>query len=261
MGINSSKSKLAFSSKRNALIFQERYNGKIVDFKQSLLLATNSLDHDHKILNKIYQKKVFLMGKKIFEKNCKKDIDFEDYLEINELKFDLKTKFCKKLTKQRLHYTTLYLWYLKNGAVSHQHNSSIVLTKKEKCPVCGMFTYKYPRWAAQIFYKSKQKETHYSFDGVKDMMKFYFNPQAWGNYKDAKIINISKMLVTDYYEQTVIDARKAFYVIRSDIYGPMGHELIPFANYSDALNFKKDHFGTKILKFDEIKEEEVYELD
>jgi nitrous oxide reductase accessory protein NosL len=68
-------------------------------------------------------------------------------------------------------------------------------------------------------------------------------------------------LVTDYYSQKAIDGTKAFYVIRSDIYGPMGHEFIPFLNYEEALSFKQDHKGTRILKFKDIEEELVYRLD
>ena len=67
--------------------------------------------------------------------------------------------------------------------------------------------------------------------------------------KKIKYLNI---LVTDYYTQKTIDARKAFYVTNSDIHGPMGHELIPFANEKDAKIFKKDHYGKLILKFTDI---------
>ena len=68
-------------------------------------------------------------------------------------------------------------------------------------------------------------------------------------------------MVTDYYTQKAIDGTKAFYVIRSNIYGPMGHELIPFNSKDDAKTFMRDHFGTKILEFDEITEQQVYKLD
>jgi nitrous oxide reductase accessory protein NosL len=33
--------------------------------------------------------------------------------------------------------------------------------------------------------------------------------------------------VTDYYRVQRIDAHKAYYVVGSDVLGPMGHELIP----------------------------------
>jgi nitrous oxide reductase accessory protein NosL len=67
--------------------------------------------------------------------------------------------------------------------------------------------------------------------------------------------------VTDYYTQKAIEARDAYFVIRSDVYGPMGHELIPFASKEDAKTFYMDHKGGKILQFNEITKEDVYKLD
>ena len=42
----------------------------------------------------------------------------------------------------------------------------------DKCPVCGMFVAKYPDFVDQIVFKDG---THAFFDGVKDMMKYYFD--------------------------------------------------------------------------------------
>jgi nitrous oxide reductase accessory protein NosL len=92
-------------------------------------------------------------------------------------------------------------------------------------------------------------------------MKFYFNPLKWGAYPEVNEESITKILVTDYYSQKGIDGRGAYYVLRSDIYGPMGHELIPFEHEEDAQAFQSDHKGKLIIRFQEIKELEVYKLD
>ena len=47
--------------------------------------------------------------------------------------------------------------------------------------------------------------------------------------------------VTEYYGVTRIDARTAWYVIGSDMLGPMGHELVPLAIQAEAEGFLKDH--------------------
>jgi nitrous oxide reductase accessory protein NosL len=153
------------------------------------------------------------------------------------------------------------LWDVKREGGISNNKQKVTVHEDEKCPVCGMFVYKYPRWATQIFYKHGDHEHHLSFDGVKDMMKFYFNNKKWGKYDYAKRKDITKILVTDYYSQTAIDARDAYFVLGSNIYGPMGNELIPFKNKQDATNFKLDHKGTKVLKFSEIKENIPYSLD
>lgn len=256
-------SKLAFKSKVDAQKFIKKYKGSLKNFQETLLLATKSLQKDNEILKKIKMKKIYPRGKRIFDKVCQKDsIDPTNYIEINELKQDIvDNKLCKPLKEKDLQAVALYVWEVKRFGTLDTIADKVEVTEDEKCPVCGMYTYKYPRWATQIFYQKGGHTHHWSFDGVKDMMKFYFDSHKWGNYPLAKKENIIKILVTDYYSQKGIDGTKAYYVIRSDIYGPMGHELIPFEFLSDAQTFKKDHYGKKVIQFSDITEDEVYGLD
>jgi hypothetical protein len=62
-------------------------------------------------------------------------------------------------------------------------------------------------------------------------------------------------------EIKLIKTEDAFFVISSDVYGPMGHELIPFASKADAEGFKKDHKGNRILRFENIKPGIIKKLD
>jgi len=262
-GSLSKVSKLAFKSKEDAKEFIKKYKGSLKNFEETLALATKSLQKDNEILKKIKMKKIYPRGKRIFNKVCQvKLIDPTNYIEINELKQDIvDNKLCKPLKEKDLQAVALYIWEVKRFGTLDTIANKVEVTEDEKCPVCGMYTYKYPRWAAQIFYQKGDHKHHWSFDGVKDMMKFYFDSHKWGNYPLAKKENIEKILVTDYYSQKGIDGTKAYYVIRSDIYGPMGNELIPFEFLNDAKTFKKDHFGNKIIQFSDITEDEVYGLD
>jgi len=240
-------SKLAFADKEAAEEFSIENGGEIVDFKTALKMAQESLKSDMAMVQNKKEKQVYSMGKKIFEKRCKKDIDVNAYLQINELKAALKDEsLCPEVKENELQPLSLYLWEVKRFGDAKKQGV-IQVSKDEKCPICGMFVYKYPRWAAQIFYGDK----HFSFDGVKDMMKYYFL------HKDG----ISKMAVSDYYSQKTIDAKKAYYVSGSDVHGPMGNELIPFGKESEAKTFYMDHKGLAILKFDEITDSEIKKLD
>ncbi|CAA6823686.1 MAG: Unknown protein [uncultured Sulfurovum sp.] len=129
----------------------------------------------------------------------------------------------------------------------------IEVPKEIKCPVCGMFVAKYPKWVALIEVDTKK---HY-FDGVKDMMKFYIFDVDFP-YDRNKINNIE---VTDFYTLQGIDAKKAFYVVGSDVFGPMGNELIPFDTKDAAKNFMKDHSGDQIILFNDITPKLVMGLD
>jgi len=120
-----------------------------------------------------------------------------------------------------------------------------------RCTVCGMFVAKYPAWICKVVLKDGKKEY---FDGVKDMLVYYFEPAKYGANKDNPVV---EMLTQDYYSLTVIDAKKAFYVVGSDVYGPMGHEFIPFSSAEAADAFNHDHHGKEILTFDQITLERV----
>ena len=127
---------------------------------------------------------------------------------------------------------------------------------KDKCPVCGMFVAKYPDFVAVLTFKDG---TRVFFDGVKDMMKYYLNLQKYNSSK--KRDDIVKIHVTDYYSLGLIHGFKAFYVSGSDIYGPMGQELIPFEKEADAREFLKDHKGKAVLRFQDINKQVVMGLD
>ena len=127
---------------------------------------------------------------------------------------------------------------------------------KDKCPVCGMFGAKYPDWVAAITFADGSTVF---FDGVKDMLKFYFNPGKYGSQKSAA--DIQTIHVTDYYRLEPIDGRRVFYVAGSDVYGPMGKELIPFEKEAEAQEFMKDHKGKAVLPFGQIDLSLVMGLD
>jgi len=125
------------------------------------------------------------------------------------------------------------------------------IKQDEKCRVCGMFVAKYQPWIAQIQYSEDDVAM---FDGVKDMMAFYFEPEKYGGKKGQKA---NAIYVKDYYTQEWLNGKEAVYVAGSDIMGPMGHEFIPFDSTSAAENFMKDHKGKQIFQFSEITLEQV----
>ena len=127
---------------------------------------------------------------------------------------------------------------------------------KAKCPVCGMFVAKYPDWTGAIRFKDA---VMVYFDGPKDLFTYYLAVGTYSPGKDRSAIDA--LFMKDYYALTVIDARKAFYVIGSDVRGPMGKELVPFAKEDDARGFLHDHRGRKVLRFGEITPETLKALE
>lgn len=149
-----------------------------------------------------------------------------------------------------------WLLWLVLGLESSRADQKIEITKQDRCPVCGMFVYKYPKWVAQIYFKDGSA---YFYDGAKDMFKHIFNTEKYTPGKTVEMV--TEILVTDYYEVELIDAKAAYYVIGSDVLGPMGHELLPFKDHESAKEFLEDHKGKSILRYPEVTPAVIESLD
>jgi nitrous oxide reductase accessory protein NosL len=114
---------------------------------------------------------------------------------------------------------------------------------------------KFPDFAAMIRYADGQV---YYFDGVKDLLKFHFAPGRF--VRGRKVAEISEIRVTDYYTLEAIDGNEAWYVVGSDVYGPMGKELVPFAKEADARTFLQDHDGRAVIRWGDIRPAILKEL-
>lgn len=151
---------------------------------------------------------------------------------------------------------TLLIWMTAVISVSAADISPQMPSKEDKCPVCGMFVYKYPDWIAEIIFTDG---TIYFFDGAKDLFKFYLDLKKYVPHKN--IDEIAAIYVTEYYHMKLIDAKAAFFVIGSDVYGPMGKELIPLETEADAREFLQDHKGDRMVKFEHVKPFIIQKLD
>lgn len=210
------------------------------------LTLSSSLMASSKLSQAIKEKKIYPMGAKIYKAKCN-GLDMSHYKTYDKLLEDVKTsKVCGSLSEKHSEALALYVWDVKR--VHHKHLEKIKVTKEDKCPVCGMYLYHNPKWIARIKYP---KGETYNFDGTKCMFKFYFNNEK----------GITDILVQDYYTLKTIDARKAYFVVGSDVYGPMGNELIPFSDEKSAKTFSLEHRGKKVLPFNKITEYMVRSLD
>ncbi|MDD3482161.1 nitrous oxide reductase accessory protein NosL [Azovibrio restrictus] len=127
---------------------------------------------------------------------------------------------------------------------------------KDLCPVCGMIVSKYPNWVATVLYKDGHA---HHFDGAKDMFKYLHNlPKYAPGHRPE---DMARIAVTDFYDLGKVDARTAWFVIGSDVLGPMGHEFVPLASREDAADFMKEHKGLRTLRFDEVTPALVEQVD
>jgi nitrous oxide reductase accessory protein NosL len=125
----------------------------------------------------------------------------------------------------------------------------------DRCPTCSMFVGRYKDFRAQVVFKD---ESYAFFCGVKDMMQYYFDLPKYNPSK--KTADVATIVVTDYSNMKLIDGYKAYYVMGSVIFGPMGQEFIPFAEESAARKFMQDNNGKEIVRFTQVNPEVLGEL-
>jgi copper chaperone NosL len=153
-------------------------------------------------------------------------------------------------------YVILLALFLFVPSIVAEETGSYKPSARDKCPVCGMFVAKYPDWTTAVLFRDGSRAF---FDGVKDMFKYYFDVKRYAPLKNLS--DIASFRVMAYYALRSMDGREAYYVIGSDVFGPMGKELIPFEKQSDAKEFLKDHKGKGILRFTEVTPQIIRGLD
>lgn len=244
-GTMTMKSKYAFADAAAARTFAVENGGEVVDFATAVTIARAGLDLENKNID-AKRAKMAAKGQKIYQ-TFLADVELPTFPSIAEAKTHVSgLGVAAHLDDAQLQAVALYL-VRRDDLAAPATGPALVVPERAKCPVCGMFVAKYPQWAAALAVDSGPT---YYFDGVKDLMKFLFDPEA---YKvDRKIMAKGLVQVTDYYTLGSLDGHLAFYVVGSNVYGPMGNELIPFASRADAETFLKDHAGDRAVTFDQI---------
>jgi len=108
-----------------------------------------------------------------------------------------------------------------------------------RCPVCGMFPARYPRWAAQLIFEDGA--AHF-FDSPVDLFIFLDDTARYDPERadDA----VAAHYVTDFDTGHWIAAGEAYFVIGSAVRGPMrGPDLPAFATHDQASAFAATQGG------------------
>lgn len=119
----------------------------------------------------------------------------------------------------------------------------------DRCPVCGMLVQPHSEWIAQAILADGSA---YFFDGSRDLFKYLLSRRDGDE--------LVATFVTSYYDLLPIAATEAFFVVGSDVRGPMGAELVPHPSREAAEEFQRDHGGERIVLYEEVTEELLHAL-
>jgi len=120
--------------------------------------------------------------------------------------------------------------------------------KGDRCRKCGMLVDDHPRWIAGLVNSSGKEER---FCCPRCMFAHLRSPRGTGS-RDA--------WVTEYYGQKRTPIGDVFFVMGSDVTGPMGKALVPISGRAAAEQFLKDHHGTRLLTASDITVEVLKEI-
>lgn len=125
-----------------------------------------------------------------------------------------------------------------------------------RCPVCGMYPARFPRWAAQAVFKDGA--SHY-FDSPVDLIVFLQRVDRFNKRYAPK--DIAASYVTDFESGRWIEAGNAFFVHGSTALGPMRTADLPaFSTRQSADAFAGSHQG-KTLSFAQITPELIQSMN
>lgn len=111
-----------------------------------------------------------------------------------------------------------------------------------RCPICGMYPSRFPRWAAQLIFNDGG--AHY-FDSPVDLFMFLADPSRFDAQHRADAA--AALYVSDYRGGGWVDARRAVFVAGSSARGPMrGPDLPAFTDAASAAAFVAEHGGRTV---------------
>jgi copper chaperone NosL len=145
--------------------------------------------------------------------------------------------------KQILVLIALFLIAAGCGGVSTT-GPHVIETHKE-CPLCGMIPARYPLFNCQILFEDG---TYEAFDSAAGLLIYLHFPDKTG----FPLKKVRKIYFKDYLYEKWIDAETTWFVVGSEILGPMGIEFLPVSSEKMALELRKEEKGAAVVFFNNI---------
>lgn len=112
------------------------------------------------------------------------------------------------------------------------------------CPISLVDTRELYGWKSKINLKSGKIQF---FSSSKAMFEYIYKIY---DFNDLLV----QMFVSDYNSKKLINAKDAFYVFGSNIISVNGDDLISFKSKDEAIKFKEQTSGSRVLEFKDINE-------
>lgn len=123
------------------------------------------------------------------------------------------------------------------------------LNMKDHCAQCGMMITKFPGPKGEAYLRNNEKIR--KFCSTRDLFSFILDPEYIHQVKKAYVHDMTGLSWDAPNDERFIDAKLAFYVLKSSKKGAMGSTLASFGSKTEADKFQK-LFGGKVYVFKDI---------
>ncbi|MEM6297985.1 MAG: nitrous oxide reductase accessory protein NosL [Bacteroidota bacterium] len=127
-------------------------------------------------------------------------------------------------------------------SIEQEAETPVEVVENFDCSHCGMPSKDFPKWNTTM--------------KAEESVKMTCSPRCMFLIDRNGEIQVEPSTVVDYFTTQPIDAKSAFYVAKSDVTGPMGHDFVPFDSKEAAEDFQKDH-GGEVYAYDAVTMEVV----
>jgi len=112
----------------------------------------------------------------------------------------------------------------------------------KRCPLCKMYPARYPKFNCQIVFKDGSYE---AFDSTIGLLVYLHFPDKTG--KTLK--PITGIYFKDYLKGGWLEADQTFFVVGSEIRGPMGIQFLPVDSEQAAADLKNQAQGKEVVHY------------
>jgi nitrous oxide reductase accessory protein NosL len=114
-----------------------------------------------------------------------------------------------------------------------------------RCPLCNMEAGASASGPAALVFNDGKVV---GLAGTAHLLDYLLEPGKYGF--DTK--NVKDIYVTDFGTKKFVDAKKAYFVLGSDLKGMMGPAVVAFSKKERAEAFKAEHKGKGVVTFSKI---------
>ncbi|MBQ6655928.1 MAG: nitrous oxide reductase accessory protein NosL [Ottowia sp.] len=145
-------------------------------------------------------------------------------------------RLCLKLAMAALAVCAAPAWAQADGSAAAPQ----AVPAEARCPVCGMYPARYPKWAAQLRYSDGERRY---FDSPVEMLRFLADVPRYDKAHTAADVQ-GRWLSDASGSGQWIAFENAWVVYGSGVSGPMhASELPAFASEEAAQQFAREHGG------------------